>query len=499
MNPRLLLWGGLLTAMMASAADSSPGQVVFETPPEPIVLTNADAQGSALRSFALPVAAMRGAVVTVAADVKAENVSAKPQPWNGIKLMIKVDAPAGTTWPQAEVPVGTFPWRHYATRVTIPAEATAATLIVGLERVSGAVEFGQVRVVLTRVWQPAPPAPPTQPIFRGHVVPRLRGAMVSPRLSEADLAVLADQWHANLIRWQLIRSNPEAAADPGAAGYDRWLAGMLAKTDQVLGWAKRHGVMVVIDLHSPPGGRPSAGGYVAAMGAFFTDPAAQQHFVEVWRTMTRRFKGNPVIWGFDLVNEPVDDQTGERCQDWQGLALAAGRAVRAIDPARTLIVEPPQWGSAAGWRGFNPLPLPRIVYSFHMYEPGRFTHQRVFDQHQTPVAYPGDIEGQRWDRARLLQAMQPAIDFARRYRVRMYVGEFSAIRWAPGAERYLADLTRIFEDQGWDWSYHAFREWEGWSLEYDTDENHQHPSPQPTARFAVLEHWWGLNQPATTP
>jgi len=29
------------------------------------------------------------------------------------------------------------------------------------------------------------------------------------------------------------------------------------------------------------------------------------------------------------------------------------------------------------------------------------------------------------------------------------------------------DVVDLFEDMGWSWSYHAFREFEGWSLEYD--------------------------------
>ena len=76
------------------------------------------------------------------------------------------------------------------------------------------------------------------------------------------------------------------------------------------------------------------------------------------------------------------------------------------------------------------------------------------------------------------------------------IGEFSAVRWAPGADRYLADCTAIFEEYGWDWSYHAFREWGGWSCEsadlpYDRD---NHPvAAQPTARAQALQHWFSRN------
>ncbi len=467
-------------------AETRSTPILFKVPAGGITLTNSDPSGSTLKSFLLPTESMRGAYVYVAANIKAQSVSAKSQPWNGIKLMLKIETPGRTDWPQPNLPVGTFDSRRFSNRVFIPADATAATLTLGLEKVSGVASFDQVEISLDRYARPAPAAPADQAIFRAHDLPRLRGAMVSPRMTEADLATLANEWHANLIRWQIIRSNHEAQSQ---TNYDQWLDGMLAKTDQVLEWSKKRRVKVVLDLHSPPGGQLSQGGYVAAMGEIFNRPEAQEHFIEVWRKMARRYKGNSVIWGFDLVNEPVDDQTAPGCQDWQGLALSAGRAIREIDPERILIVEPPRWGGPSGFEEFNPIPLPRVVYSFHMYEPHRFTHQRVFDKNQAPVAYPGEIEGQNWNREKLIKAMQPAIDFARKYRMHLYVGEFSAIRWAPGAEKYLADLTSIFEEQGWDWSYHAYREWSGWSLEHSADEQNDQPAEEKTARFNVIERW----------
>lgn len=478
----------LLTALFTAAAESP---VFFKSPAGAISLTNSDSSGSVAKWYVLPVESMRGAYVSVTANIKAQDVSAKPQPWNGIKLMVKVETPAGTDWPQPHLPTGTFDWQRFSNRVFIPADATAATLTLGLEKVSGVASFDQVEVSLSRVLRPAPAAPPDQPIFRGHDLPRLRGAMVSPRMTEADLAIFANEWGGNVIRWQFIRSNREVQS----ATYDQWFEDMLVKTDQALDWAKRLGVKVVLDLHSPPGGEPSQGGYVAATGGIFSKPQAQQDFIEVWRKMARRYKGNSVIWGFDLLNEPVDDQTAPGCQDWQTLALTAGQAIREIDPDRTLIVEPPRWGGASGFEGFNPIPLPRVVYSFHMYEPGRFTHQRVFDKTQKLVAYPGAIDGQTWNREKLIAAMRPAIEFARKYRVHLYVGEFSAIRWAPGAETYLADLTSIFEEQGWDWTYHAFREWSGWSLEHGPDEHNDKPVAEKTPRFKVIERWLKQNRP----
>ena len=27
----------------------------------------------------------------------------------------------------------------------------------------------------------------------------------------------------------------------------------------------------------------------------------------------------------------------------------------------------------------------------------------------------------------------------------------------------------LFKEYGWDWTYHAFREWDGWSVEHEGD------------------------------
>ena len=50
---------------------------------------------------------------------------------------------------------------------------------------------------------------------------------------------------------------------------------------------------------------------------------------------------------------------------------------------------------------------------------------------------------------------------------RILVGEFSAAAWAKGADAYIRDCIEVFDSYGWDWAYHAFREWPGWSVEHE--------------------------------
>ena len=452
------------------------------------------AASASLVSVALPVEAMRGCLVRGSVMTRAENVSPKPNPWNGIKCLLALETPDRKLWPQANIETGTLDWHRVAFTVRVPTNATAATLILGLEQVTGKVWFDDVRVVVAKPPVDHEARAVVGPPFTGHNLPRLRGAMVSPNIDAEGLRVLGRDWKANLIRWQLIRhgrpGQPRSVDD-----YDTWLEAELKKLDRVLPLCEQNGLCVVVDLHSPPGGKATVSGYVGSDDRLFTDPACQTKFVELWERIAARFKGAKAIWGYDLVNEPVEDFVEEACDDWQALAERAARAIRAIDPQRAIIVEPASWGGPSGLSDLVPLPVSNIVYSVHMYLPHAFTHQGVYGPDRA-WRYPGGVEGKPWDKAQLEAALRPVIEFQRTYGVHIYIGEFSAIRWAPddSAGRYLKDLVEIFEAHGWDWSYHAFREWSGWSVEHGPDRNNTAPTATPTDRQRLLQHWFAQNQ-----
>ena len=92
--------------------------------------------------------------------------------------------------------------------------------------------------------------------------------------------------------------------------------------------------------------------------------------------------------------------------------------------------------------------------------------------------------------------------FSREHDARILVGEFSAITWAPGAENYIRDCIEVFEEYGWDWCYHAFREWDGWSVEknwveYDpaTMRDRYEPSDDNPRKRALLDGLAGRLSP----
>jgi hypothetical protein len=442
---------------------------------------------------ALPVEKMRGARLTCRAMVKADGVSKPPQPWNGIKFTLHVSAPGGDTWPQQDNVSGTFDWKRIEFKAAIPADATAAELFLGLEAVSGRAQFDDIRITVARGPRARPATPPAGPMFTGHGEARLRGVMIAPDITPESLRVLGREWNANLIRWQLIRYGPSAKITE-AAQYEAWLEGALRKLDAALPLCEQYGVRVVLDLHSPFGGTPTVSGYVGTDTGLFTNRAAQEVFVADWGRMALRYRDSRAIWGYDLANEPVEGEVAEGCDDWMALATRAARAVRANDPEHAIIVEPAPWGGPEALENLEPIPVPGVVYSVHMYVPHAFTHQGVHGG-ATGLAYPGLIAGKLWDEAALRRVLQPVRDWQLDNGVQIYIGEFSAIRWAPdhSAYRYLKDSIDLFERFGWDWSYHAFREWNGWSVEHGPDKEDARPSPTRTDRESLLREWYGKN------
>ena len=101
-----------------------------------------------------------------------------------------------------------------------------------------------------------------------------------------------------------------------------------------------------------------------------------------------------------------------------------------------------------------------------MYIPSGFTHQGV---HGWSPSRRWPDESRGWNKEMLRAKLAPVAAFAKRHDAKILVGEFSAIAWAPGAERYLQDCIELFDEQGWDWCYHAFNEWRGWNVEYAGD------------------------------
>ncbi|MBN2473319.1 MAG: cellulase family glycosylhydrolase [Pirellulales bacterium] len=458
-----------------------------------VVAVPADqAQSGNMIRLPLDLAPYRGCRLLLECMAKAEDVSRPAEPWLGVKFMLHYQSEAnGPYWQNPNGLFGSFDWRPLRFAAHIAPDATGGQLHLGLQDSAGKVWFDAVKVTVLKGPLPKRPAPPANPgpVFKGHDLPRLRGVMSPNTFHDEDLRVLGVEWNANVIRWQFTRNWGRAGTDRDLAEYDRWFQNELEDLDKVLEAGRRYGLKVVVDMHSPPGGR-----YENMDLAIFHEPVYQDHYVALWENVARRYRGRPAVWGYDLVNEPVQNlPSPPGVADYLGAQVRAAKAIRAIDADVPIFIEAAQWDSAAGFRELEPVDVTNVIYQVHVYVPGEFTHQGVYNK-VTGVAYPGKIGDVAWDKEQLRRVLAPVREFQLAYNVHIYAGEFSAIRWAPGAAAYLRDAIALFEEYGWDWTYHAYREWDGWSVEHGSDPQDHQPASEPTDRKKLLLSWFARNK-----
>ena len=315
-----------------------------------------------------------------------------------------------------------------------------------------------------------------------HHAARLRGVMLPSRgLHEEDFAKLRD-WGVTLVRYQMSRNWDARDTERDLADYDDWMEVKLAHLEErVIPFARKYGIKVAVDLHMPPGGKSPD----MELNLFY-EPDYADHFVELWRRIARRFKDNgDVIYGYDLLNEPLQTYNAAADNDYWSLQKRAAEAIRAIDPDVPIIVES---RFAASPRGFSDMPaldMKDVIYELHNYSPFAFTHQGVNTKKPwVPEKWPDEEKG--WNKDFLRKTLEPVLEFQKRHGARIYVGEFSAIAWAEGADRYLADSIALFEEYGWDWTYHAFDEAKAWNVELEADKPFEFRPAEDTPRKRAL-------------
>ena len=463
----------------------------------------------------IPVADALAQMQCVSAYVRyrAANVSEPLHPWNGVKVQFVYKRASGNTeYRNVNTPRGTYNWTNAVTRVS-PLRVDAvkdgvATLCLGLEECTGRAEFdlSALRVVredvgLTPVnqdWvvrypddgETAAANSPGAPKHHGRGLPDgetgsanspgapkppfmaaaqrrqpLRGCMLPARATTEDDIETLHRWGATMARFQIMRRFLSVEDNQDLPEYWAWVDSRLDNLENVLKWAHARGMKICIDLHSFPGGLRASD---RETNMFFDERWADA-FVETWRRIAARVKGHPAIYGYDLINEPKQT-TFAPISYWE-VQRRAAEAIRAIDPCTAIVVESNMAASAGTFRYLSPLAMDNVIYQIHFYGPMEFTHQGVASYARKQKGeipfWPDPSKG--WDRDYIRKAVKQARVFQEKHKCRIYVGEFSAVGYAPGADQWIRDAISVFEEYGWDWTYHAFREWPGWSVEHEAD------------------------------
>jgi len=162
-------------------------------------------------------------------------------------------------------------------------------------------------------------------------------------------------------------------------GQQTWLEEGFRRTDELLAWAKANDLYLILDLHAAPGGQgndinisdrdPDA-------PSLWDDPRNQDKMVALWKKLAERYKDEPYIGAYDIINEPnwgfADRADKNGCKEegngpLRELLVRTTAAIREVDKRHMVIIEGNCWGNNyrgvlddGGWDD-------NLAISFHKY------------------------------------------------------------------------------------------------------------------------------------
>lgn len=128
--------------------------------------------------------------------------------------------------------------------------------------------------------------------------------------------------------------------------------------DQVVDWSEELQIHLILDNHTFD---PAAS----------TDPAVEEILVKVWTAMARHFKDRSDYVYYEVLNEPhgIDDAV------WGSIQQSVINAIRSEDSKHFIVVGPANWNSYNNLKNLPVYTDPKLIYTFHFYDPFVFTHQ----------------------------------------------------------------------------------------------------------------------------
>jgi aryl-phospho-beta-D-glucosidase BglC (GH1 family) len=267
-------------------------------------------------------------------------------------------------------------------------------------------------------------------------------------------------WGLNFVRlcisWDLLQPNFSGSLDPV----------YLARMDQTVQWCEQRGLYISIDLHY----KNHYGSGLPEWGNDFwypygeNSPALKNSWIDLWKELTKHYKGESAIAFFGLCNEPhlslsENSLSSDFINAWMTMATDASLAIHQIDPTRIVGIDPPGWSHAENMRFVEPIPDPdpNIVYTPHYYWTGCPGGPNVTYSDSGQI-WSGAFPGRQ-------SYIGPAIDWMNQNDKALVFTEFGFImKGRTDLTQMLGDLLNFFDRYNVGWAYWAF--WVGGEIYY---------------------------------
>jgi endoglucanase len=194
--------------------------------------------------------------------------------------------------------------------------------------------------------------------------------------------------------------------------------------DRVIGWCKKEGLYVILDMHCAPGGQTGDNiddGY--GYPFLFKSIEMQKLTAAIWRRIAAHYKNETAIMGYDLLNEPIATyfNAAELNPYLEPVYKDITKAIRTVDNNHILFLGGAQWDS--NFKIFGPPFDSKLVYQFHKYwtEPTQ-------------------------------KVIQDYIDFRDKYNVPIYCGETG-----ENKDQWVSDFRQLLEKNNIGWQYWPYK------------------------------------------
>jgi endoglucanase len=119
--------------------------------------------------------------------------------------------------------------------------------------------------------------------------------------------------------------------------------------DRLVGWCRNAGLHVIVDLHSAPGGQT---GHTHDEGSgyplMFYVPEYRQLTIGLWQKLAARYRDDPTILGYDLLNEPISPFSNPRYLNprLEPFYRDLVAAIRSVDPNHVVLLGGGDWDTS---------------------------------------------------------------------------------------------------------------------------------------------------------
>lgn len=163
------------------------------------------------------------------------------------------------------------------------------------------------------------------------------------------------------------------------SGKQTWLHKGFEMTDSLVAWCKANNLYLILDLHAAPGGQGNDNNISdrdPSKPSLWENEANQNKTIALWKKLAERYKNEPTIVAYDIINEPnwgfedANDKNGlneKKNEPLEKLMRQITGAIREVDKNHIIIIEGNGWGNNYNGILDDGLWDDNMVLSFHKY------------------------------------------------------------------------------------------------------------------------------------